>query len=80
MDYNGEVLSATIPGVFLPPADEPVWLSLRRDRCFVFPCSMQSRVDWPYFEAPAADRRPGDEVPGRWSAAARVEASGAAAL
>ncbi|MDP5308762.1 ABC transporter ATP-binding protein [Paracoccus spongiarum] len=30
-------LSATVPGVFLPPAGTPMWLMLRRDRVFVFP-------------------------------------------
>lgn len=35
---EGEIaLSATVPGVFLPPAGTPMWLMLRRDRCFVFP-------------------------------------------
>ena len=48
MDYDGRVLSATIPGAFLPPVGEPLWLSLRRDRCFVFPCAVQSRLEWPY--------------------------------
>ncbi|MBX2855673.1 MAG: ABC transporter ATP-binding protein [Rhodobacteraceae bacterium] len=43
------VLTATVPGAFLPPAGAPVWLSLRRDRCFVFPCAVQSVVEFPYF-------------------------------
>ncbi len=38
MDYDGSCLTATIPGVFLPKTDTPLWLSMRRDRCFVFPC------------------------------------------
>jgi iron(III) transport system ATP-binding protein len=38
------MLKATIPGVFLPKAGTPLWLSLRRDRCFVFPCRAQKRV------------------------------------
>ncbi len=38
MDHDGTILHATIPAVFLPPKDTPMWLSLRRDRCFVFPC------------------------------------------
>ena len=54
MDYDGQVLSATIPGAFLPPVGEPLWLSLRRDRCFVFPCAVQSRLEWPYL-APQPD-------------------------
>ncbi|MEO1330008.1 MAG: ABC transporter ATP-binding protein [Pseudomonadota bacterium] len=66
MDHDGEVLSATIPGAFLPPEGEPVWLSLRRDRCFVFPCAYQSRTPWPYFEPEPAGRRPDAPVPARF--------------
>jgi len=39
MDHDGSCLRATIPGVFLPRPGTPLWLSLRRDRCFVFPCA-----------------------------------------
>ena len=55
MDYDKSVLSATIPGVFLPKEGTPLWLSLRRDRCFVFPCENQSRVKSPYMEKKSAD-------------------------
>jgi iron(III) transport system ATP-binding protein len=48
MDHDGSRLKATIPGVFLPKPGTPLWLSLRRDRCFVFPCRAQSRVADPY--------------------------------
>jgi iron(III) transport system ATP-binding protein len=48
MDHDGSHLKATIPGVFLPRAGTPLWLSLRRDRCFVFPCRLQSKVTNPY--------------------------------
>ncbi len=37
MDYNNEVLKATVPNVFLPKPGTPLWLTVRRDRCFVFP-------------------------------------------
>lgn len=37
MDYDGSVLNATVPGVFLPKPDTTMWLMLRRDRVFVFP-------------------------------------------
>lgn len=37
LERDGRLLKATVPGVFLPRADTPLWLSLRRDRCFVFP-------------------------------------------
>ncbi len=49
MDHDGSVLRATIPGVFLPKAGTPLWLSLRRDRCFVFPCVHQTVLTTPYF-------------------------------
>lgn len=32
-------LSASVPGVFLPKPDTVLWLSVRRDRCHVFPVS-----------------------------------------
>ena len=37
MDYDGSILKAVVPSVFLPKAGLPLWLMLRRDRCFVFP-------------------------------------------
>ena len=49
LDHDGSVLKATIPGVFLPRPGTPLWLSLRRDRCFVFPCRKQSVLENPYF-------------------------------
>jgi iron(III) transport system ATP-binding protein len=36
MEHDGSMLKATVPGVFLPAQGKPMWLSLRRDRCFVF--------------------------------------------
>ncbi len=36
MDFDGSVLKATIPAVFLPKPGTPMWLMIRRDRCFVF--------------------------------------------
>lgn len=36
MDYGGEILRATVPAVFLPKPGTPMWLMIRRDRCFVF--------------------------------------------
>jgi iron(III) transport system ATP-binding protein len=36
MDYDGSVLKVLVPGVFLPKADTAMWLSMRRDRCFLF--------------------------------------------
>ncbi len=34
---GGEMLKATVPGVFLPKVGTAMWLMARRDRCFVFP-------------------------------------------
>ncbi|MFP4239078.1 MAG: ABC transporter ATP-binding protein [Rhodosalinus sp.] len=39
MDFDGSVLKATVPNVFLPKPGTPLWLTVRRDRCFVFPAS-----------------------------------------
>lgn len=36
MDHDGSRLEALVPGVFLPKPGTPLWLSMRRDRCFVF--------------------------------------------
>ena len=35
--HSGQILKATVPAVFLPRPGTPMWLMLRRDRCFVFP-------------------------------------------
>ena len=48
MDYDGSTLKATVPGVFLPKPDTALWLTFRRDRCFVFPCVNQRVVKHPY--------------------------------
>lgn len=37
MDFDGSTLTASVPGVFLPKPETPLWLMIRRDRCFVFP-------------------------------------------
>jgi len=37
MDHDGSVLRATVPQVFLPKPGMALWLTIRRDRCFVFP-------------------------------------------
>ncbi|MGC9368945.1 MAG: ABC transporter ATP-binding protein [Paracoccaceae bacterium] len=37
MDFDGSILKATVPAVFLPQPGTPMWLMFRRDRCFVFP-------------------------------------------
>lgn len=48
MDYDGSVLRASVPYAFMPPPGTPLWLSMRRDRCHVFPCVNQSRVASPF--------------------------------
>lgn len=37
MDHDGQMLKATVPNVFLPEKGRPLWLTVRRDRCFIFP-------------------------------------------
>jgi iron(III) transport system ATP-binding protein len=37
MDFDGSILTASVPGVFLPQKGTALWLMIRRDRCFVFP-------------------------------------------
>lgn len=39
MDYDGSILKATVPSVFLPKPGTVLWLMIRRGRCFVFPVS-----------------------------------------
>jgi len=36
MDFNNQILKATVPAVFLPKPGMALWLTVRRDRCFVF--------------------------------------------
>ena len=44
MDFDGSTLSATVPSVFLPKPGTPLWIAIRRDRCFVFP--YVPKKDW----------------------------------
>ena len=37
MEFDGSILRATVPAVFLPRPGTALWLTVRRDRCFVFP-------------------------------------------
>ncbi|MFC2967247.1 ABC transporter ATP-binding protein [Acidimangrovimonas pyrenivorans] len=37
LEFDGSLLKATVPGVFLPRPGTALWLMFRRDRCFVFP-------------------------------------------
>jgi iron(III) transport system ATP-binding protein len=36
MDYDGSLMKATVPNVFLPAKGKAMWLMLRRDKCFIF--------------------------------------------
>ena len=36
MEFDQSILNASVPGVFLPPSGINLWISVRRDRCFVF--------------------------------------------
>lgn len=36
MDYDNSIIKATVPNVFLPKPGQPLWLTVPRDRCFVF--------------------------------------------
>ena len=53
LDRDASCLTATVPGVFLPRPGTPLWLSLRRDRCFVFPRPIPASFPGPG-AAPAA--------------------------
>ncbi|MGD1924577.1 MAG: ABC transporter ATP-binding protein [Paracoccaceae bacterium] len=48
MDHSSEIIRATVPYAYLPEPGTTMWLGLRRDRCFVFPCVNQSRVATPW--------------------------------
>ncbi len=48
MDHDASLIRVAVPYAWLPAAGTPVWLSLRRERCFVFPCVNQSRVESPW--------------------------------
>ena len=37
MDFDNSIFKVTVPSVFLPKAGQPLWLTVPRDRCFVFP-------------------------------------------
>ncbi len=36
-DHDGSILRGVVPGVFLPKPGKVLWLTVRRDRCAVFP-------------------------------------------
>lgn len=43
MDHDSSILKVTVPSVFLPKPGTALWLTIRRDRCFVFPAGAATR-------------------------------------
>ncbi|MFN3211118.1 MAG: ABC transporter ATP-binding protein, partial [Roseovarius sp.] len=37
MDFGDPGFKVTVPAVFLPKPGTPMWLTIRRDKCFIFP-------------------------------------------
>lgn len=37
MEFGGPTFKTTVPAVFLPKPGTPMWLMIRRDKCFLFP-------------------------------------------
>ncbi|KRS12434.1 ABC transporter ATPase [Roseovarius atlanticus] len=37
MEFGGPRFKVTVPAVFLPKNGTPMWLTIRRDKCFIFP-------------------------------------------
>ena len=48
MENDQSLLKASVPSVFLPKPGARMWLSLKRSKCFLFPCIAQTRVTDPY--------------------------------
>lgn len=44
MDYDGSMLKASVPSVFLPKPGTPLWLMLRRERCHVYPRQVSAKA------------------------------------
>jgi iron(III) transport system ATP-binding protein len=36
MDFDNSIFKVSVPRVFLPKVGQPLWLTIPRDRCFVF--------------------------------------------
>jgi iron(III) transport system ATP-binding protein len=60
-EEGGARLKATVPSVFLPRPGTPMWLTIRRDRCFVFPAGESPGVS----AAPVDDHAPVAAPPAR---------------
>ncbi len=48
MENDKSLLKASVPSVFLPKPGTRMWLSLKRSKCFLFPCITQTRLSDPY--------------------------------
>ncbi|MCY4541412.1 MAG: ABC transporter ATP-binding protein [Rhodobacteraceae bacterium] len=44
MVHDNSPMKVTVPSIFLPPPGARLWLSLRRSRCRLFPCVVQSAL------------------------------------
>ena len=47
MEDGGTILTASVPSVFLPQQGTPLWIAIRRDRCFVFPHRLEPGPEAP---------------------------------
>ncbi len=44
LEPDASVFKALVPSIFLPKPGQKFWLRLARNRCFMFPCAIQSRT------------------------------------
>ena len=48
LESDQSIIKAIVPSVFLPREGVPLWLSIRRTRCHLFPCRFQSGKAKPF--------------------------------
>ncbi len=60
MEFDQSLVKAEVPSVFLPRPGTPLWLSIRRDKYFMFPCTVQSRIANPYLNPDSLDQTDGE--------------------
>ena len=53
LEADSSQFKALVPSIFLPKPGQKFWLRLTRNRCFLFPCVLQSKVGNPYISAAA---------------------------
>ncbi len=56
MENDKSLLKASVPSVFLPKPGARMWLSLKRSKCFLFPCITQTQLADPYKENIATEQ------------------------